>query len=75
MFVYRTDPDNEKSEKSFILAKGTMVRIPIGVIHTIYSITKLTLIASLSERWDDCDPPIVQIGEIPIPNNVYKDQS
>lgn len=72
MFVYRTDPNDEASEKSFILSKGTMLRIPIGVVHTIYSITELTLIASLSKKWDDCDPPIVQVGEIPIPNNVYK---
>lgn len=67
MFVYRTEASNPKSERSFILSKGMCLRIPIGVVHTIYSITELTIVASLSKRWDDCDPPIVQVGEIPKP--------
>ena len=71
MFVYRTDPEDENSDKSFLISKGMCIRVPIGVVHTIYSITELTVIASLSKRWDECDPPIVQIGDIPIPNNVY----
>jgi mannose-6-phosphate isomerase-like protein (cupin superfamily) len=72
MFVYRTDADDPSSDKTFILSKGMCVRVPIGVVHTIYSITDLTVIASLSKKWDDCDPPIVQIGDVPKPNNVYK---
>ena len=72
MFVYRTDADDPESDKTFILSKGMCVRVPIGVVHTIYSITDLTIIASLSKRWDDCDPPIVQIGDVPKPNDVYK---
>jgi mannose-6-phosphate isomerase-like protein (cupin superfamily) len=67
VFVYRTEANNPNSEKSFILSKGMCLRIPIGVVHTIYSITELTIVASLSKRWDDCDPPIVQVGEIPKP--------
>lgn len=72
MFVYRTDADDPNSDKTFILSKGMCVRVPIGVVHTIYSITNLTIIASLSKKWDDCDPPIVQIGDVPKPNDVYK---
>ena len=67
IFVYRVNRDDQNSEKSLILSKGTCVRIPKGVVHTIYSITELTLVASLSKRWDDCDPPIVQLGDIPKP--------
>lgn len=67
MFVYRTDPEDKNSDGSFVMSKGTCVRIPIGVVHTIYSITELTLVASLSKRWKDSEPPIVQVGEIPKP--------
>lgn len=72
MFVYRTDANDPDSDETFILSKGMCVRVPIGVVHTIYSITDLTVVASLSKRWDDCDPPIVQIGDVPKPNDVYK---
>ena len=67
MFVYRTDANDPSTEKSLLLSKGMCLRTPIGVVHTIYSITELTIVALLSNRWDDCDPPIVQIGEVPKP--------
>jgi hypothetical protein len=43
------------------------VRIPKKVVHTIYSIDELTMVAMLSKEWDKSNPPIVQIGEIPKP--------
>lgn len=67
MFVYRTDANDSSTEKSLLLSKGMCLRTPIGVVHTIYSITELTIVASLSNRWDDSDPPIVQMGEVPKP--------
>jgi dTDP-4-dehydrorhamnose 3,5-epimerase-like enzyme len=70
VFVYRTSAEDSTSEKSLLLSKGMCIRTPIGVVHTIYSITELTVVASLSNRWDDSDPPIVQIGEVPKPVNV-----
>ena len=70
MFVYRTNKDDASSEKSFPISKGFCVRIPTGVCHTIYSIEELTMIAMLSRRWDDSDPPIVQMGEIPMPKKI-----
>jgi|TARA_B110000211_G_scaffold108850_1_gene126207 dTDP-4-dehydrorhamnose 3,5-epimerase-like enzyme len=70
VFVYRTDADDPATEKSLILSKGMCLRTPKGVVHTIYSITELTVVASLSNRWDDSDPPIVQVGEVPKPVNI-----
>lgn len=67
VFVYRIDPDDPGSEKSLNISKGFCVRIPTGVVHTIYSIDELTLVAMLTGEWDKSDPPIVQVGEIPMP--------
>ena len=71
VFVYRTNADDAATEKSLLLSKGMCLRTPKGVAHTIYSVTELTVIASLSNRWDDSHPPIVQIGEVPKPVNLY----
>jgi dTDP-4-dehydrorhamnose 3,5-epimerase-like enzyme len=70
VFVYRTNSKDPATEKSFLLSKGMCVRIPVGVVHTIYSITDLTVVASLSNRWDDSNPPIVQVGDVPKPVNL-----
>ena len=67
MFVYRIDKDDPKSEKSLNISKGFCVRIPKKVVHTIYSIDELTMVAMLSKEWDESNPPIVQVGEIPKP--------
>ena len=67
MFVYRIDKDDPKSEKSLNISKGFCVRIPKKVVHTIYSIDELTMVAMLSKEWDKSNPPIVQVGEIPKP--------
>ena len=42
MFVYRLDKDDADSEKSLNISKGFCVRIPKGVVHTIYSVDELT---------------------------------
>ena len=70
MFVYQLDPDDENSEMSLPISKGICFRIPQGVIHTIYSVTELTMVACLSKRWDDSHPPIVQVGETPKPKEL-----
>lgn len=67
MFVYRENMNDPSSEKSLVLSPGYCVRIPKEIVHTIYAITELDVVASLSQRWDISDPPIVQMGEIPKP--------
>lgn len=70
VFVYQLDPNDDTTETSLNLSKGVCVRIPKGVVHTIYSVTELTMVACLSKRWDDCNPPIVQMKETPKPRNL-----
>jgi dTDP-4-dehydrorhamnose 3,5-epimerase-like enzyme len=67
MFVYRTDTNDASSEKSLNISKGFCVRIPRNIVHTIYSIDELTMVAMLSKEWDKSNPPIKQVGEIPKP--------
>ena len=70
MFVYRIDKDDPSSEKSLHITKGFCVRTPKEVVHTIYSISELSLIAMLTKQWDKSQPPIIQVGEVPKPNKV-----
>ena len=70
MFVYRLDKDYPKSERSLNITKGFCVRIPKQVVHTIYSVDELTMVAMLTKQWDYSNPPIVQVGEIPKPNKI-----
>lgn len=70
MFVYWEENDDPGTEKSLVLSPGYCVRIPIGVVHTIYSVSELNVVASLSKRWDLSDPPIVQMGDIPKPERL-----
>lgn len=53
--------DKSGNEKILHLSKGSCVRIPPGVIHAIYAITDLTVIALLTKPWDDCKVPIVRV--------------
>jgi dTDP-4-dehydrorhamnose 3,5-epimerase-like enzyme len=58
------DPnDPEKKEEVVHLSKGVAVRIPIGYLHTFYAITPFTFMALLNKKWDDSNPPIVQMGD------------
>mgnify|MGYP001330209654 CR=1 FL=1 len=43
------------------LSKGVCTRTEQNVYHTIYAITNMTIIAMLTKRWDDCDPPVVRL--------------
>ena len=54
------DPDTGK-ENIIQMSRGTCVRNPIGLVHTFYAITAVTAVAMLSKKWDDCNPPIVQV--------------
>lgn len=70
MFVYRERADDPSSEKSLLMSRGICVSIPTGVVHTIYSVSELTVIALLSKPWDESRPPIVQVGAIPKPERI-----
>lgn len=59
VIVNRDGPGKE--ERMIHLSKGSCVRIPPGVIHAIYAITNLTVIALLTKPWDDCKVPIVRV--------------
>ena len=54
------DKDSGK-EVIIQMSRGTCVRNPIGLVHTFYAITAVTAVAMLSKKWDDCNPPIVQV--------------
>ena len=43
------------------MSKGICVKNPIGVAHSFYAITPVTAIAMLTKKWDDCNPPIIQM--------------
>jgi len=49
----------DKKERIIHLSKGSCLRTPKGVSHTIYGITDLTAVAMLTKPWDDCDVQIV----------------
>ena len=52
----------EKDVKDvFHMSKGMCVRTPIGIPHTFYAISAVTAVAMLTKKWDDCNPPIVQM--------------
>jgi len=55
--------DHEDTKEKIVIhmSKGVCVRNPIGVIHTFYAITPVTAVAMLSKKWDECNPPIVQM--------------
>ena len=54
--------DSEGGEtKNIHMSKGSCIRNPIGVAHTFYAITPVTAIALLTKKWDDCNPPIIQL--------------
>jgi mannose-6-phosphate isomerase-like protein (cupin superfamily) len=54
------DADAPNGQRLIHMSKGMCVRTPIGVSHAFYAITRVTAIALLSKRWDDCHPPIVR---------------
>lgn len=57
--VVTRDGSDEK-ERIIHVSKGFCVRTPMGVSHTIYAITNLTVVALLTKPWDDCKVPIIR---------------
>jgi len=49
-----------KKETVIHISKGSCIRTPKNVVHTIYAITELTVIALLTKPWDDCEKPIIR---------------
>ena len=47
-------------EKVIRVSKGSCIRTPKGVNHTIHAITNLTVVAMLTKPWDDCKTPIIR---------------
>jgi mannose-6-phosphate isomerase-like protein (cupin superfamily) len=63
VLVTRTDVKSSKTENFITLNKGTCIKTEKNIYHTVYAITKMTIVAMLTKRWDDCDPPIVRVDE------------
>ena len=62
VYVARDTNNPGASEEIFIhLSKGTCIRTEIGVHHTVYAISELTIIAMLTKCWDLSDPPVVRM--------------
>lgn len=58
IIVTRDAPGSK--ERIIHVAKGSCVRTPKGISHTIYAITDLTVVALLTKPWDDCKTPIIR---------------
>lgn len=50
----------DMKERIIHLSKGSCLRTPKGVRHTIYAITNFTAVALLTKPWDDCGVPIIR---------------
>ncbi len=60
--VAKEEPGAEREAERFVhLSKGVCARTEKNVYHTVYAITEMTVVAMLTKRWDQSDPPIVQI--------------
>lgn len=66
VLVTKDDVDDPDCPEEFILlSRGVCTRTPKGVVHTLHAMTELTVVAMLTEQWDHCDPPLVQIAPLP----------
>ena len=63
VLVTRDDPEKKETESLIHLSKGICIRTEINTYHTIYAITEMTIIAMLTKRWDESDPPIVKVED------------
>ncbi len=63
VLVTRDEPHNKDTESLIHLSKGVCIRTETNVFHTIYAITEMTIIAMLTKRWDESDPPIVKVED------------
>jgi mannose-6-phosphate isomerase-like protein (cupin superfamily) len=65
VMIVRPQPDDPASEFTVHLAKGRCSRTGPGIMHTVYAITPLSVVAMLTKPWDLCDKPIVQVEQLP----------
>tara|TARA_Y100001968_G_scaffold30977_1_gene23845 strand:+ start:2836 stop:3246 length:411 start_codon:yes stop_codon:yes gene_type:complete len=63
VLVTREKPNDKENESFIHLSKGICIRTETNVFHTIYAITEMTIIAMLTKRWDESDPPIVRVDQ------------
>ena len=63
VLVTREKKDDPKTESTINLSKGICTRAEKNSYHTVYSITELTLVAMLTNRWDDSKPPIIKVED------------
>ena len=63
VLITRDDNNNPKTESVINLSKGVCTRAEKNSYHTVYSITEMTLVAMLTKRWDDSEPPIVRVND------------
>ena len=63
VLVTRENKDDPKTESTINLSKGVCTRAEKNSYHTVYSITELTLVAMLTNRWDDSKPPIIKVED------------
>lgn len=62
--VMVTKDSQDTPEEVIHMSKGMCARTPVGVAHTFYAITSVTVIAMLSKPWDECKQPIVRMDVI-----------
>jgi dTDP-4-dehydrorhamnose 3,5-epimerase-like enzyme len=70
VYVYRSPNEGDDAEQFILLSEGMCLRTPTHITHTIYAVSDLTIIAMLTKPWDECDPPIVQVGTVPKPERL-----
>ena len=63
VLVTRKDKNDSKTETIINLSKGVCTRAEKNTYHTVYSITEMTLVAMLTNRWDDSKPPIIKVDD------------
>jgi mannose-6-phosphate isomerase-like protein (cupin superfamily) len=64
VLVSPEDSPKAQDERVLHLSKGICVRMPPGVIHTVYPIAPMTGVAMLTRKWDDCEVPAVRVEEL-----------
>jgi len=63
VMVVREDLKDKDHDKIIHMSKGLCTRTENNVYHTIHAITEMTVVAMLTKKWEDCDPPIKRIEE------------
>ena len=63
LLIKRDDNNDPKTEAVINLSKGVCTRAEKNSYHTVYSVTEMTLVAMLTKRWNDSEPPIVRVDD------------